>query len=139
MRCPVSSFGDPAWSWLWSPFSWMFSLARAFTFWAGCDLALPLTSLSNRECLFATFPAVVCSSCTLVKNQHWASLCPIRQHLLQNPPNFRLFTTLWVEIRVVYAMFPLPFVPLLFPKLYGTPLRCPPFTGPLPAGAMNPA
>ena len=69
----------------------VFSLALAFTFtfWAGCDLALSLTSWSIRECIFVTCPAVECSSCTLVQNQHWASLCPIRQHQVQNPPNFR--------------------------------------------------
>ena len=30
-----------------------------------------------------------CFSCTLFLNQHWASLCPIRQHQVQYPPNIR--------------------------------------------------
>ena len=56
-------------------------------------------------------------------NQHWASLCPIRQHQSQYPPNFRCSLRSGVEIRVLCACFLRPFVPLPFPKLQGTPLR----------------
>ena len=113
------------------PFSWMFSLARAF--WAGGGLALSLTSLSIRVCLFATCPAVDCFSCALVKKNNNGLLCACFANT-----KYRIHQTFAVhharvEIRVVCACFLCPFVPLLFPKLYGTPLRCPPFTGPLPS------
>ena len=60
--------GDPAWSLMWFLFPGCFlSCPYLYLYlWAGCDLALSMTSLSIRVCLFATFSAVDCSSCTLV-------------------------------------------------------------------------
>ena len=108
-------------------------LYHRFCPWAGCDLALSLACLTIHECLFATGPEMDCSSCTLVLTNTGLlcarfanNNCSIHQTFVVHHAR--------VEIRVI---FPLPFVPLPFPKLYGTPFGFPPFTGPLPTGAMN--
>ena len=44
-----------------------------------------------------------------------------------------------IEIRAFLCIFPLPFVSLPVPKLYGTRLGFPPFAGLSPTGAMDPA
>ena len=139
MRCP-SSFGDPALSWLWFPFLEVFPcpcLCLYLCPWAGCDLALSLTCLTIRECLFATGPQMDCSSCTIVK--------PTLGFLMaESPTNYNIHQTFAVhharvEIRVLCAVFLCASCHYPFPKLYGTPLGFPPFAEPLPQGAMKPA
>ena len=100
-------------------------LYLCFCPWAGCDLALSLTCLTIHEYLFATGLEMDCSSCTLLKTNTGLS-CG------------RFATTLGLKSKS-FVHFSFALRATTFPKLYGTPLSFPPFAGPLPTGAMNPA
>ena len=88
--------------------------------WAGCDLALSLTCLTIHECLFATGPEMDCSSCTLVYT-NTELLCGRFANANCSMHRFFAVNHAREEIRVLYAFFLLPFVPLPFPNLYGIP------------------
>ena len=106
------------------PFSWMFSLAIAFTFTFafGWLWPCPFSDVFDHSrmslCNGSWDGLLFMYSCL---NQHWASSWPIRQHHLQYPPNFRCSPRSgWNPSPL--CIFPLPLVPLHFPKFYGTPV-----------------
>ena len=136
MRCP-SSFGDPAWVLVVVHFSWMFSLALAFTFAFAHGLA-PFSDVFDHS-----------QMSLLQRVLRWIALhvllfkptlgffVPDSPTTIAESTKLSLFTTLGLKSESFTHFSFAPCATTL--SKVGTPLSFPPFTGPLPTGAMNPA